>query len=481
MGLIRLFMDNALFFSFDEKENPKDYSLLSMRLSEEVNTLSHLSITFLFTHPRAKTIIQRKSTFVLTDDEQCLFIGKVLSISRNMSNEVSVEVEDFLGFLRDIIRPGYDYMARTDSRYSVVDSSDLWVDVLQVSYTTIFYSELYDILKPSYYNSLYSVPNGKPLDSTQNPDDDVPVGATDGEDYGKYEISAKDATNIASFKNWLSILYDDINAEAGGVVTTLVTGGLSNVGSSAVKYTISYYTIYYNKEPMKDNANRNAQGELSKPSGITPDFEFGVNLLDFEVEPAVNDPTTAIAPSGMYKWSSEDQGRLVMLDKNYSDYCLTHAQALTKYGRIEKNIDFSEIGIANTYTEAQTMLRNVCTKFINERLGAFGNRITIKGISPYWMGGTKDCSLLSKAYVLSSPHDIDIYDYCLSREIDFFDHKNDRYIIGPFIPANYFDYKATNAKRKAVESIISNGEIYKRETGGLYSDNAYVRAVQNIY
>ena len=471
-------MDNALFFSFNEAENPKDYNLLSMKLQEEVNSLSHLSISFLFTHPRAKTIIQRKSTFVLTNDNECLFMGKVLSISRNMSNEVSVEVEDFLGFLRDIIRPGYAYMARTDSKYSIDDSADFWTGPNAVSFSTIYYEELYSILKKSKYNSLYTVPDGKPLWSTQESSEQPPVA--DEGNYHKYEISTKDATHIASFKNWLSVLYDDVNTEGNGVIMPEVFGSISNAGSSSVKYTISNYVVYYNKEPMKANANRNAQGELTRPSGLTPDFEYGVNLLDFEVEPAVNDPTTAIAPSGMYKWSTEDQGRLVMRDKNYSDYCITHAKALEKYGRIEKNIDFSEVGIANTYTEGQTLLNNACTKFINERLGVFSDRITVTGIAPYWMGAIGKCNLLSLVYVVSPPHDVDIYDYCLSREIDFFDHKNDRYIIGPFIPANYFDYKTTNAKRKAVESIIANGEIYKRETGGLYTDNSYVRAVQTI-
>jgi hypothetical protein len=477
-------MDNALFFSFNEAENPKDYSLLSMKLQEEVNSLSHLSISFLFTHPRAKTIIQRRSTFVLTDDDNCLFMGKVLSISRNMSNEVSVEVEDFLGFLRDIIRPGYDYMARTDSKYSIDDSADFWADPNAVTFSTVYYVDLYDVLKPSKYNSLYTVPNGVPYMIIDNEDEDVqpvePPVPEQGGDYGIYEISTKDATHIASFKNWLSVLYDDVNAEGNGVIIPKVFGRISNAGSSSVKYTINSYVIYYNKKPMKVNANRNAQGELTRPSVLTPDFEYGVNLLDFEVEPAVNDPTTAIAPSGMYKWSTEDQGRLVMRDKNYSDYCLTHAKALEKYGRIEKNIDFSEVGIANTYTEGQTLLNNVCTNFINERLGVFSDRITVTGIAPYWMGGIDECNLLSLVYVVSPPHDVDIYDYCLSRELDFFDHKNDRYIIGPFIPANYFDYKSTNAKRKAVESIIANGEIYKRETGGLYTDNSYVRAVQTI-
>lgn len=486
MGLIRLFMDNALYFSFDETENPKDYSLLSLRLSEEVNTLSHLTLSSLFTHPRIKTIIPRKSTFVLTDDEHCMFIGKVLTISRNMANEVTIEVEDLLGFLRDIIRPGYEYTSRTSTKYQPYEFNGFSPDEFHDTFSSVYY-EVNTYMKQKYYNSLYTIPNGKALLHTDTGDQDyddgiaveqidVPVANTDGS-YDD-EISNRDATNIAAFKNWLSAIYDDVNAEAGGVITTNARGTLSGIGTKNVKYVISDYTIWYKLKPLKDNKNRDAHGALPKPSYSTsPDFEFGNNLIDFEIEPAVNDPTTAIAPTGVYKWPDEDQGRLVMLDKSYSDFAIEHAKAVEKYGRIEKNIDFSEVGTFNLYTDAQNALYQRCSTFVNDRLGAFGDRITVTGIDKYYLGKTEGrIRLLSMVHVLSSPHDVDIYDYCLSYEVDFFNHDKDKYIVGPFIPSNYFEYKSTNVKRKSVESIIANGEQYKKETGGLYSNNSYVQS-----
>ena len=305
---------------------------------------------------------------------------------------------------------------------------------------------------------------------------DVPVANTDGT-YDD-EISNRDATNIAAFKNWLSAIYDDVNAEAGGVITTNARGTLSGIGTKNVKYVISDYTIWYKLKPLKDNKNRDAHGELPKPSYSTsPDFEFGNNLIDFEIEPAVNDPTTAIAPTGVYKWPDEDQGRLVMLDKSYSDFAIEHVKAVEKYGRIEKNIDFSEVGTFNLYTDAQNALYQRCSTFVNDRLGAFGDRITVTGIDKYYLEKTESrIRLLSMVHVLSPSHDVDIYDYCLSYEVDFFNHDKDKYIVGPFIPSNYFEYKSTNVKRKSVESIIANGEQYKKETGGLYSNNSYVQS-----
>jgi hypothetical protein len=231
--------------------------------------------------------------------------------------------------------------------------------------------------------------------------------------------------------------------------------------------------------PLYKNKQRNANGELTKPYYSTPpDFKFGLNLLNFEVEPAVNDPLTAIAPTGTYKWPNESQQRLVMLDTNSNGYRIAHTAASQKYGIIEKNIDFGYIGDYDNYSDAQNALRNLCNKFISERLGAFGNRVTITGIDPYYLNDSNhpySIKLRTLVHVLSLPHDIDIYDYCLSREIDYFNHENDQFIIGPFIPSNYFEYSNTNVKRKTVEQIIASGSRYKKETGGLYVDNSYVR------
>ena len=167
-----------------------------------------------------------------------------------------------------------------------------------------------------------------------------------------------------------------------------------------------------------------------------------------------------------------------MRDTGVNSYSLRNVNAANKYGRIEKNIDFGYIGEFNYYSDAQRELTNRCNKFVDERLGAFGNRITVTGIDLYYLNDpnhTKAIQLIDLVHVVSAPHDIDIYDYCLSREIDFFNHENDQYIIGPFIPSNYFEYTNTNVKRKNVEQIIAVGSDYKKETGGLYTDNSYVR------
>lgn len=502
VGTIRLFMDNALFFSFNEAENQKDYSLLSMKLKEEVNTLSHLTITTLFNHPRVRQIVQRKSTFVLTDGDRCEFIGKVLSISRNMSNEVTIEIEDLLGCLRDIVRPGWEYTQRaklgTKFDPQIFDGISTYAG--HDTYSTIFYQELPNVLKPSVYNSFYTIPNGDVWIDEPNTsaggastisdgsdeiiypapvDNPVAEEGMEGPDYGDYEISKRDATNVAAFKNYLSVIYDDINTEGSGIAYPVVEGSISGSGTTSVKYTIATYTLHYTRMPLYKNKQRNANGELAKPYYSTPsDFEFGVNLLNFEVEPAVNDPVTAIAPTGSYKWPNEDQQRLVMLDENQSNYRIVYTPASQKYGIIEKNIDFGYIGNYNDYSAAQTALRQLCNKFMSERLGAFGDRVTVTGIDPYYLNDSNHSLPIKPrtlTHVVSSPHSIDIFDYCLSREIDFFNHEGDQYIIGPFIPANYFEYSNTNIKRKTVEQIIASGTQYKKETGGLYTDNSYVR------
>lgn len=495
VGTIRLFMDNALFFSFNEVENQKNYSLLSMKLKEEVNTLSHLTITTLFNHPRVKQIVQRKSTFVLTDDAKCLFVGKVLTISRNMSNEVTIEIEDLLGCLRDRVRPGYEYEVRTNSDYNTKEIGDgLYVGGRTDTITSLYY-DTNDILNSNIYNSLYTIPSGTALvrryDSTGLHDDeqgdeiivqptDPPIAETGNIDCEFYaDLSKKDATNVAAFKNYLSVLYDDVNAEAGGVIIPFYGGSLSSIGTTSVKYVINDFTIWYYLHPKNANKYRTANGELKNgtySSNIY--FNFGKNILNFEVEPAVNDPVTYIAPSGTYKIPNDSSQRLVMRDTGQNSYSIGNSNAYKKYGRIEKNIDFGYIGEFNNYSSAQAELNSRCTKFINERLGGFGNRVTVTGIDPYYFDETANTDmirLLSLVHVVSAPHDVDIFDFCLSREVDFFNHESDQYIIGPFIPSNYFEYSNTNVKRKTVEQIIADGAQYKKETGGLYTDNSYVR------
>ena len=501
VGTIRLFMDNALFFSFNSLENQKDYSLLSMKLKEEVNTLSHLSITTLFNHPRIRQIVVRKSTFVLTDDDECLFIGKVLSMSRNMANEVTIEIEDLLGCLRDIVRPGYEYEMRAQNQIDYIPTEIGGLSPYRRfdTYSTLFYIDIAGKLTPSVYNSLYTIPSGiVTLDeaissaSTGGSDsDDViyadPVDTTVGvigevTTYGDDEISKKDATNISAFKNYLSILYDDINAEAGGIAYPKVLGSIENNNTISVNYIINSYTLHYTRAPLYKNIERNDNGEIIKSSySNVPDFQFGVNILDFEIEPAVNDPITEIAPTGTYKIPNTNEQRLVMRDTGTRNYTVANIKALQKYGPIQRNIDFGYIGEFDYYDDAKQCLTDVCEKFVNERLGPFGDRITITGIDPYYMKKSDDQIRLRRlVHVVSSSHDIDIYDYCLSCEIDFFNHEHDRYIIGPFIPSNYFDFKETNVKRKSVEEIIANGVKYKKETGGLYVNDSYVQDALSI-
>ena len=488
MGLIRLFMDNELFFSFDSAENPKDYNLQSMKLSEEVNTLSRLSISFLFTHPLFSKIVPRKSTFILTDDDKCLFIGKVLTMSRSMSNDVSIDLEDLLGFLRDIVRPGSEYSSIAGSSSYKPYEDDFWYEETGETYSSVFYS-VNDLLKQANYNSLYTVPDGKALSYWVDPDtglpnEDIPIRQVDGTYGGEDELSRENASEIAAFKNWLSVLYDDVNSHAGGVITTEIRGTLSGVGTQAVKYTISKYFVWYHLKPMLANLVRDSFGALSNPSyGDSPEFEYGSNILDFELEPAVNDPTTAIVPSGTYKPSGIDETRLVMLDASYDgDYAVVHNKAVLKYGRIEKNLDFGHLeGEYSSYSQARAELKRICTDYVEERLGAFGDRITLTGIDPYYMGRSQNrIRLLSLSHVVSSPHNIDLYDYCLSYEVDFFNHDRDRYIIGPFVPSNYFDYKASNAKQNAIGVTRILGVFSKRETGGLYVDSSFVTDSQRV-
>lgn len=493
--MIRLFMDNALFFSFNEQENSADYSLLSLKLSEEVNTLSHLSLTTLFTHPRLPLIVQRKSTFVLADDNECMFIGKVLTISKNMSNEVQIEVEDLLGCLRDQVEPGYEFESRTPgSVYRYEDYNGLVSDNQTYNYLNLFFKVNNGLQNQIYkgYNSLYTIPNGDVnihygYNSINEINDDEffiqdPLDLVSNITLDNSAKAFKDdASNTGAFKDKLSLLFDDMNSHIGGIAYPKMTGHLSGTGTTNVKYIIDSFEIIYSLEEKSLNQFRTNGGALPSPYvDYTSDFDFdfGVNILNFEIEPAVNDPVSAIAPTGTYCVSSNDTStRLVMLDNNYPNPYVINAKAYNKYGFICKNMDFGNVGTYNTYASAQSKLQSIAATFVNERLSPFGDRITITGIDPYYLGksGTRK-KLRSLIHVHSTFHKLDMIDYCLSYEVDFFNHENDKYIVGPFVPTNYLEYKSTNIKQKSIEHIIVNGEEFKKETGSLYVSSSNIKS-----
>lgn len=452
--MIRLFMDNALFYSFDDSENPENYNLTSMKLKKEVNTLSSLSISFLSSHPRSANIVSRRSTFVLAEDDNCLFIGKALTINHSlMSEEYQLDIEDILGCLRDTPSAlNYDDDPQEDPDSGLTPEYDR----ISRTYEYLFYfigNQLYPTNNNDDtslgYNSLYTLPAAY---------------QTINDSYGIQSISSKLSDEIELNlvgKDYLNLLNDYLTGWVGGVSYLEINGKCSNEHTQNVTYTIYTMGLVYDLDPLSENKYRNTDGELAvTKSNIPVSFEFGKNILDMDVEPSISNPYSGILPyaSCSLTVNGQDITNAVTVNGLY----VFNNKAKTKLGKIIKAVDFGDLGnnFAN-YSSAQNKLKSIAQDFADTRLMPIKDRMIITGVkNSLLQDGTIGDPLMSLIRVTSTIHNIDYVDYCLSYEIDLFDHSKDRYIIGPYLPSNYLDYNSSNAKNTTKELRYSEGVSY---------------------
>lgn len=456
MKMIRLFMDNALFYSFDDVENPENYNLRSMKLKKEVNALSSLSISFLSSHPRTSSIVLRRSTFVLAEDDDCLFIGKVLTINHSlMSEEYELDIEELIGCLRDTpsainredeIDPEEDPESGLTPEYDTITST----------YEYLFYG-VNDQLYPSNndstslgYDSLYTLPaagQGAIVDT-----------------YNIQSINSKlhDQIDVNFIgKDYLNILHDYITGWVGGVSYLWVSGDVHNEHTQNVTYTVGALSIVYDLDPLSENTRRDSDGELAiTKSDIPISFEFGKNIISMDVEPSISNPYTGVLPyaSCTLTINSQNVTKMILVDGLY----VFNYKAKSKLGKIVKAVDFGDLGDGfSNLTSASNKLKSIAQDFVDSRLMLVKDRMVVTGVkNSLLQNGTIGDPLLQLIRIKSTAHNIDYVDRCLSYEIDFFDHSKDRYIIGPYLPSNYLEYNSSNTKNIKKEVSYAEGPGY---------------------
>lgn len=453
--MIRLFMDNALFYSFDDLENPEGYNLQSMKLKKEVNTLSSLSISFLSSHPRSSSIVLRRSTFVLTEDNNCLFIGKVLTINHSlMSEEYQLDIEEILGCLRDT-PSAINREDEVDPQEDPESGLTPEYDTITRSYEYLFYT-ICDQLYPSNndntslgYNSLYTLP------------------AATGVIVDTYEIQSiksklSDLTDVnLTGKDYLNLLNDYLTGWVGGVFYLVVGGSCSNTHTQYVTYTVNSIYLYYSLDPLSENKRRNSNGELSiTKSNVPISFEFGKNILDMDIEPSISNPYSGVLPYAAY--TATINGQEVAKAVTVGGLYVFNNNAKSKIGKIVKAVDFGDLGDDfPNITQASYKLRSIAQDFVDSRLMPVKDRMVVTGvINSLIQNGTIGDPILELIRIKSTKHNIDYVDYCLSYEADFFDHSKDRYIVGPYLPSNYLEYNSTNTKNIKKEMKYSEGPSY---------------------
>ena len=177
---------------------------------------------------------------------------------------------------------------------------------------------------------------------------------------------------------------------------------------------------------------------------IKATFKYGDNALDMVTEYPKPRIVTGILAQG------EDGNGYHIFTVPSRIY---HSASVKKFGRVIEFVDFGKLtkkiikdnadGIKLRDTLYKT-LKNKAKTWLNSRCKDFGNKVTIKGVDPFYEKKNNTPIAIGdmiKAY--SKPHGINEAAPCLAMDIDYFNHQNDQYIIGPYIPNNFYDPKIT--------------------------------------
>ena len=211
-------------------------------------------------------------------------------------------------------------------------------------------------------------------------------------------------------------------------------------------------------------------------------FVFGQNIFDLSVEPFIDDMV-----SGIYLKGTDSEGTPFIMYTGSGSNAKKKIINKTLVGKIGiklKEIDFGSVpriyygyNNVNDKITSSNEIWQKATSWANKHLVDYGDKYTITGIDNYWLDdklfyrcaiyeneyyiddeidetvmddiytvplGLNITSVGSYVKIISQPHKLYVAGTCLSKEIDYFNHTNDKYIIGPYIKDNVYDYKLSN-------------------------------------
>lgn len=440
--MLRLFLNGSLYYSFNEEENHignrSGYIITALKREKEINSLSSLSFTTLITHPRASDIQIKRSLIILADNNRCLFIGKPSDIKKNpLSGTMDVDCEDIFGCLRDEI---------------AIDVENPDGGDVERTYQTLFAAAMNGL--QTYSGSVDEGIFGYNSSVT------LPYPTITGNSISVDSLLNDKSTDSYFGSDYLSILYSTVLNYTGGVVNTWAEGTYS-IDSYGIDYNVSRIRVDYRVDLRE--APRDSDGYYSisdVPSSVlnSVDFECGVNIIEFEHEPSQKYPVSAIVPFGSFKnteYNNEEE-KIYLGRASIMPLIVKNDLAVAKYGYIAKAIDFGDLG-SSTQSNAQNNLRVKATSWAIDHLKPFCDKYTITGVDKYYINGITSpknrpldiCDLVHVDFGIYSEDGVDDFiDYLLSLSIDYFNHENDRYIIGPYIPDNILEYNSSNLTTK---------------------------------
>lgn len=458
----------TLYDSFD----PDTYPIVSGSCSIEVNGVGSMSLSIPISNPLIDDLEQMGPSITLIVsaffndvkvDEYIPFHGRILTLSKDMYGNASIECEGALNFLNDVTYygdPGY---------YTPVPFSD---------------HSVYAIIRESivFYNSN----SGNDSSNTLGRKYVFPGSATASRYYDlypQYSYSGKAKEHTDSTKT-LELLMETIVQYIGGFLKTdfelsngqyitSLTYSALNSGMSGPENGYTERLIYDDEQGLIEQSGYSAYS-LSN----LPEFLFGDNVISYENQKSIDEVYTAIYPVGsnFALRGGWDAGVTPVVSKD--GYTLnTYGSAIYKnsmvgkYGYIEKNVQFNDITLeeqdggstSSQWERACSALIDVALDWADQHFVDFSDKYVIKGLEPIEFKTTETIESSTDpgeemqtvvSYLVRIMYGVKFKDPvkgietilpCLGIKYDLVNHANNEYTIGPLIPENYNETNISNS------------------------------------
>lgn len=387
--LTEITLDGKYLWSSDSMANDL---IIPQSLKVEYNKAGSFSFVMLPTHPEYDNIHRMKSYVRVSIDDYEVFRGRVLDFSCDFYRRKTVTCEGDLAFLLDSIYPAMKTTEKVSPR------------------------EFFGLLITEHNNQMDKDSSGSAFKKFTRGNVDVSDEMRDAE-----EIF--DNTSPRSISD---VIDDLLISKYGGFLITRLGPQSHITGEVFIDY-------------ISD------RGWLAE-TGQNGDIAFGVNLLNLEYEPPIEEVFTAVMPVGYNKLT-------------LSEAFVVDNTAVQKYGFIAKTVPFEDC-------KTESKLRSEAQKYLAKYTKAYPDTLTVKAVDLVHLGqATRGIRLGDKVAVSSDPHGIE-YDgsnaektvRCLAIEYDLTNPSNNTYVLGTYIPPD--------KKRKAPNVARSGGSARRVSYSG---------------
>lgn len=410
--IVRMYIGDDFSYPFYSSDNRIGPYIVGPKLKMELGKSGSLEFTVLPVHenPYFNSFERMKTIITVYEGNDLIFRGRALSISSDFYKQKKITCEGDLSFLLDSIMEPYEHTKTIRQMFTDVISN---------------------------HNEQMT-----------------------GNDYKKFtvgNVTVPHATDqvkfeITSFEDSSSIIESELIDSFGGILQTRTESGV--------------HYIDYIADPYQAIENY--------PENQTQQIAFGVNLLDIQSEPPVDEVFTILLPIG------KDKDVNIKSVNNDSKFLVNDA-AVAKYGRIIRCEQWSDISNKST-------LKAKAQEFLNIHSVIYNDDLTIKAVDLHYLDGTKRrFGVGDRIRCYSQPHNLDVTMVCLEAEYDITNPENNTYKIGTYVPSDEHDgnkivKKKSNKKKKSKLSKITSKNAKKTEENRLNvnKESGATASIQNI-